>query len=243
MDIRDCLTCGGRGFYRGYDDGNQIVEKSCDCVTQFKLHRQLLNAGISLQYQRLGWMDCHAVEDGAMTVVMDYFQHAEGYVRAGIGLLLHGEKGTGKTLLVSLLLKRLLSDGYDVQMITFQELIDVYTQSWRDPEEKLWFDKRVRNAGVLGIDDIGREHKGRMEIVESMFDHIIRARIAAARPTLITTNQSRDKFLTFYQSNIMSLLDEGSIKYCFTGDDYRPSLLERRTNEARAGISRPIVLG
>jgi DNA replication protein DnaC len=174
---------------------------------------------------------------------MDYAENASAYVNSGLGLLLHGDKGTGKTLLISLLLKKLLAEGFDVQFVTFQELIDMYTQGWRDSREKAWFDKRVKNAGVLGIDDVGRENKGRLEIVEAMFDHIIRARVSSARPTLITTNRSLDEFLTFYQSNVMSLLDEGTIKFQFTGEDYRPKLNDKRIEEARLGITRPIVLG
>lgn len=241
MSLQDCKTCRGTKKYRA-QDGDDIKEFSCDCVGQFKLHRALLNAGIELNYQRLSWSDCHAVEEDALNAVLDYAQNANAYANAGIGLLLHGEKGTGKTLLITLLLKMLLRNGFDVHFVTFQELIDMYTQTWRDVAEKAWFDRRLKNAGILGIDDVGREHKGRMEIVESMFDHIIRARVSSARPTLVTTNKSPDEFRALYQSNVMSLLDEAAIRVPFSGDDYRPALSARKVEEARRGISRPIVL-
>jgi DNA replication protein DnaC len=242
MSLQACRTCRGRKVYRAWN-GLDVAEMDCRCEDQFKLHRALLNAGIELNYQRLSWTDCTGVEENILPAVLDYADRADGYVDNGMGLLLHGEKGTGKTLLITLLMKMLLAKGFDIQFVTFQELIDIYTQTWRDTEEKAWFDKRVRNAGILGIDDVGRENKGRMEIVESMFDHIIRARVSAARPTLITTNRSMDEFRTFYQSNVMSLLDESSIKIPFAGEDYRPQLNEMRIREAREGIVRPIVLG
>lgn len=239
MSLDNCRTCRGERKYRSNSD----YYEDCNCEDQFKLHRFLLNAGIDLNYQRLGWTDCTAVQEEVLAQVMEYAEYADGYVNAGIGLLLYGDKGAGKTLLITLLLKMLLGKGFDAYFITFQELIDVYTQTWRDTEEKAWFEKRVRNAGILGIDDVGRENKGRIEIVESMFDHIIRARVGAARPTLITTNRTMEEFLSFYRSNVMSLLGESSIKIHVTGEDYRPKLSEMRIAEARAGFVRPIVLG
>lgn len=238
MSLQDCPTCKGKRKYRSSLDRYE----ECNCEGQFKLHRFLLNAGIDLNYQRLSWTDCTAVQKEALAQVMEYEEYVDGYVNAGIGLLLYGDKGAGKTLLITLLMKMLLSKGFDAYFITFQELIDVYTQTWRDSEEKAWFEKRVRNAGILGIDDIGRENKGRIEIVESMFDHIIRARVGAARPTLITTNRSMEDFLSFYRSNVMSLLGESSIKIHVTGEDYRPRHKEAKLADARAGINRPIVL-
>jgi DNA replication protein DnaC len=240
MSLSACRTCRGTRRYRV---PGVAFEVECFCEDQFKLHRALLNSGIELNYQRFSWTDCAGVQKKALSCILDYADKADGYVNSGVGLLLHGEKGTGKTLLITLLLKMLLGKGFDVQFITFQELIDIYTQSWRDIEEKAWFDRRVRNAGVLGIDDVGRENKGRMEIVESMFDHIVRTRISASRPTLITTNRSLEELRTYYQSNVMSLLSESSIEFEFTGEDYRPKMSEIRTQEARDGITRPIVLG
>lgn len=241
MSLAGCRTCQGTRRYR-IRTGETITENECDCESQFKLHRALLNAGIDLHYQRLSWTDCVAIPASAEGCALDYYDHASGYAASGIGLLFHGAKGTGKTLLITLLMKMLLGGGFDVQFITFQELIDTYTQSWRDAEEKAWFEKRVRNAGILGIDDVGRESKGRMEIVESMFDHIVRARVSASRPTLITTNRSLEELRTFYRSNVVSLLDESSIKHEFTGDDFRPTLNVRKIADARAGIVRPITL-
>lgn len=242
MSLETCRTCRGTRKYLAWGPAGSVVEQECVCEDQFKLHRSLLNSGIELNYQRLSWVDCAGVDDVTRKCIFDYADHADGYVNGGIGLLLHGEQGTGKTLLITLLLKMLLGKGFDVQFVTFQEMIDIYTQSWRDTEEKAWFEKRVKNAGVLGIDDVGRENKGRLEVVESMFDHVVRARVSASRPTLITTNKSLEDFRTFYRSNVMSLLSETAIQLHFAGEDYRPKSNELRIAEARAGIVRPIVL-
>lgn len=242
--LKDCITCKGAGQFWWYDPtgGDDPVVWTCNCADQFVLHRYLLNAGINLAYQRMSWADASYIEEGAKEVIRDYNAHALNYVQAGIGLLLHGERGTGKTLIASLLAKWMISQGFDVYFTTFQELIDTYTGTWQNEDRKAWFNKRVRNAGVLVIDDIGREHKGRLEIVESMFDHIVRARVSSVRPTILTTNKNLTDLRALYSPNLTSLLAESSIEYQFSGEDYRPQANKNRIAEARQGLNRPVWL-
>lgn len=238
-----CITCRGRKTFLWKNEAGEPVEWKCNCEEQFLLHRHLLNAGIDLHYQRLSWMDATGVEPAAQEVVLDYADHADQYFNAGLGLVLHGTRGTGKTLLSTLLIKMLIGQGHKVYFVTFQELIDHYVSGWRNPEDRAWFDKRIRNASVLGIDDVGRENKSRIDMVESMFDHVIRPRVAASRPTIVTTNKSLDGLNGLYQGNVMSLLTEACLNHEFKGEDYRPVARQSRVDDARAGLTRPIVLG
>lgn len=240
--LKDCRTCSGRRRFRWYD-GDEVVDWECNCRDQFVMHRYFLHIGIEYVYQRLGWEDARHVEVAAQEVVLDYAEHAEGYVNAGLGLLLHGTMGTGKTLLSTLLLRRMVAEGHDVFLTTFQKLIDHYTDGWRDKTLATWFASRIRNVSVLGIDDLGRENKARIDVVEAMLDELLRARVAAGRPTIITTNLSLDSLRTTYRANIMSLLTESVIKHEFAGGDYRPTAAEDRQREARLGLRRPIVIG
>lgn len=156
------------------------------------------------------------------------------------GFVVHN---TGKTLLSTLLLRRMVADGHDVFLTTFQKLIDHYTDGWRDKALATWFASRIRNVSVLGIDDLGRENKARLEVVEAMLDELIRARVAAGRPTIITTNESVASLRKTYRANVMSLLTESVIMHEFTGGDYRGSAMIDRQQEVRQGLSRPIVIG
>lgn len=239
--LSDCRTCRGRKSFRWLHDG-EPTEFECDCVGQFRLHRYLLHLGIDYSYQRLSWDDAEHVEKAALDKVFDYADHADGYINAGIGLVLHGTMGSGKTLVTTLLLRRMAKDGHDVYFTTFQHLIDCYTGGWRDEEKKAWFDRRIRNAGALGIDDLGRENKNRIEVVEAMLDEVLRSRVSAARPTIITTNKTLNELKSIYRSNVMSLLAESSIEHEFSGEDYRTTAKDARIVEAQAGLSRPIVL-
>lgn len=237
---RTCVTCRGTGTFRWYFEG-EPGDWKCPCEEQFLLHRFLLHAGVELHYQRLFWGDADGIAEDVLAVVEDYIQHFDDYLANGLGLLLWGSMGTGKSMLSALLLKRVLQRGGDGFFATFHGLLDLFTEGWQRSEHKTWFDKRIRNAGLLVIDDIGREHAGRSAVAETALDHVLRTRVAADRPTLITTNRHPDELGTLYSGNALSLLSESAIVHEFRGADYRPRHRQRKIDEAKAGLRRPVV--
>lgn len=244
-----CKTCRGKGTFRWLGPDGEPTEYFCGsdpadptCVEQFLLHRSLLHAGIGLAYQRLAWTDATGVGNAALTEVFDYLDDSDHLINSGIGLFLTGSPGTGKTMIASLLLKKLVAHGQRCFFTTFHTLLDYFTAGWTSTEEKAWFDKRVRNAGVLVIDDIGREHKGRIDVAVSTLDHVLRSRVASARPTIVTTNLALDELAEIYTRNAASLLTEGAIPITFAGEDYRPTQQGNVVAEAKRGLTRPIVI-
>lgn len=251
-----CKTCGGHGTFRWWDDGRrQVLTYVCPCRDQWILQHFLQNAGIKRGYQTLGWDDLLGhTEQGAIETIADYLDHADGYVRSGIGLILHGARGTGKTSLAALLLKRLLAEhGYDGYMTTFGEMLSTLMGGFDDPEQRKWFHRRVRNVQILVIDDLGLEHKQRRRteqgsrkhstpLAESTIDDVLRHRASSLKPTIITTNLDLDQVQQDYGPNVLSLLEESSIAYRFVGVDYRREANLRRREEAQQGMQRPVVV-
>lgn len=240
-----CPTCKGKGTFLWWSPENEPAEWKCNCPDQWVLHRYLLHSNVLKGYQRLGWRDATNVEAGAIDRVWDYIDNAEGYVDAGYGLILHGLVGNGKTLLSSLVFKALLAQGYDGYFTTFSEMIETYTAGWYDAEERAWFHRRVKNTTVLVLDDIGREFKagGARTLPESTFDEVLRHRIAAALPTIITTNYDMNKLGEAYGGNVLSLLKERSSTYQFAGQDFRDRAEARLQTEVRNKLTRPLVIG
>lgn len=253
----DCPTCNGKGTFDWYADADrdEVVEWKCNCPDQWLMHRYFLYHGVELAYQRLAWPDALHADPGALEAAMDYLDHAEEYLRAGIGFIFHGEQGTGKTLLSVLMLKRLMAEGADGYLTTFPNLLSTLMAGFDDPEERSWYHRRIKNAGVLVIDDIGKEHhktfkvKGEgvvsrsTAISQSAIDAVIRHRVAGAKPTIITTNLDLDSIERSYGDNIISLLSEFTDDHRFDGQDFRKRAKDLRLEEARAGLVRPIVVG
>ena len=241
--LKICVTCRNAHIFK-WRDGNDIVTFRCPCDEQLGLHLWLLNAGLDLRYQRLGWSDAVGVEHGVTKTIMDYAEHAQAYATSGVGLVLIGRRGTGKTMISALLLKELMSRGFTGYFSTFQGLLDLYTAGWgkNTADERLWYDRKIKNVGVLVVDDMGREHDGRLPVAEAAFDDVLRARVAADRPTIITSNRGLQELGELYSLNAMSLLDECTLAVEFTGEDYRPTQRGLRLDEARQGLTRPLVV-
>jgi DNA replication protein DnaC len=205
------------------------------------MHLWFLNAGIPLNYQRLGWDDVKTVPQPVVDQVMSYALQAARNIAAGRNLILWSKTpGTGKTLLLALLSKFLMANGFQVHFSQFNEVIDLFTSSWRDKEEREQWTRRVRNVDVLAIDDWGKENKGRIEMVESMVDQIVRSRVADAAPTVFTTNLTPQEIQSGYGVYAMSLLTEAADFIEVTGADYRPARRELTRQEADLGLARPI---
>jgi DNA replication protein DnaC len=244
-----CLTClkqNGNTF-RWYDqtdgrrDESKIATYDCLCVDQWLMHLWFLDAGIPLNYQRLSWDDVRAVPQPIVAQIMQYAVEAARNIAAGRNLILwSANPGTGKTLLLALLAKALMVEGFKVHFSQFNEIIDLFTSSWRDQAEREQWNRRVRNVDVLAMDDWGKEHKGRLEMVEAMVDQIIRARVSDSAPTIITTNLTPQQMQDGYGGYVMSLLSETADFISIDGADYRPRRRELTRQETDLGLARPI---
>jgi DNA replication protein DnaC len=242
---KTCLTCmkekTGNTTFRARENG-KIVTFDCDCLEQWELHRWLLHSGIETRYQQYSWQDITGIKPAIQMAVMTYMEDMAA-IRQGLGLTLWStQKGTGKTLLGTLVAKGLMARGHDAHFTQFNEMIQDFTTGWRNEEERKWFIRRVRNVEFLVIDDMGRESKGRENITESMFDIVIRARVNACNPTIITTNYTPTELLQGYGGNVMSLLSEVNTSIEVSGRDYRPTNNARIVKDASDGITLPFVV-
>lgn len=229
-----CPTCGTRGTYTW--DGK---ERECDCRQQLNLHKHYLAAGIGVSYQRLSWDDY--VGDPAVRELCEkYVGNSSQYVSRGVGMVLHGDVGSGKTLAMNLLIKSLIHQGYHCYATTFASMIELFTAGWRSPDEQRWFQRKVVQSDVLLLDDLGRELKRNNKLSESTFDDVLRSRVQTGKVTLITTNLTEDEMAEGYGSAVLSLIQESSVVREVEGGDFRPQANQRMRDEIDAGEVRPI---
>lgn len=251
----NCITCRGEKTfrYRAPDDYEGIAEYECNCNEQWALHVYLLHCGIEKTYQRLSWRDVDA-EPGAVMRARDYADLADIYVDAGFNMIFHGQMGAGKTLLAVLVLKHLLGLGIEGYFVPFQRMVRHATEGWRDPERAQWFRRRIENVSVLVLDDVGKEHTSKevgedgkrrevsTSVTEKTFDAVLRHRVAASKPTILTTNLDLDQLKASYGTNVFSLLEERASTYRFVGENFRTRQRERVNFEMDNRLTRPIVL-
>lgn len=250
-----CITCLGTGTFRWWSYADPSLNPAepyfaadftCSCLDQWQANRYLLNANVMKAYQQLSWRDATHVDPAAVGAVMDYIEHAEAYLQAGLGLILHGStNGTGKTLLATLLAKGLLAQGVDCYFITFSDLIDRLADGWKDLDAQQWFQRRIKNVSVLVIDDIGKEYQGKKQsgLPQSAFDSVLRHRVGSALPTLLTTNLDLSGLHRDYNTAVMSLLSERSQVHEVVGTDFRERSNKRLVDEVKQGLIRPRVFG
>ncbi len=246
---KSCMTCrfhktGEKSFLWWNDERTEIVTWECDCIAQWILHRYMLLHGIDTAYQRLGWMDATGVPQNAQDEVIDYLDHSDAYVNAGLNLILHSpDAGTGKTLMLMLLAKGLMARGHDVYVAQMNTIVEMYTSGWRSEEDKHYFERRIMNCEVLVIDDLGKEMRdSSVNFLDRLIDRVIRSRTAAAAPTMITTNYTPEQLREGYNQYVASLLTESCFFVETSGADFRPRMMDRKVQEARDGLSRPVVL-
>jgi DNA replication protein DnaC len=245
-----CITCqfhktGTKTFRWWNDDRTEVVDWECNCTAQWLMHRYMLHHGIGKNYQRLGWADAESVPEQTQLEVLQYLDAADVYVERGVNLILHSpDAGTGKTLMLMLAAKKLLSLAYDAFVAQMNTIVEMYTSGWRDKADKDYFERRIMNCGVLVIDDLGKEKAGdkTIEFIERLLDRVIRHRTAASLPTLASTNLTPEQLDSGYGQYVASLLTETCVFVETSGLDWRPRARERTQEEVKMRLSRPVVV-
>ena len=122
------------------------------------------------------------------------------------------------------------------QSLELSRLID-NAPSLRDELLRPWTDAKreleivQREARLLVLDDIGKEHQTSSGHIEGALEELIRERFDLGLTTVITTNLALTEFHTVYTPSLSSYLYESSAVIPVQGEDERA---ERRSKEAHA---------
>lgn len=229
-----CPTCDGA---RSYTMAGKTFD--CDCDQQLTLHKHYLAANIGLAHQRLSWEDYVGDPDALQLLVWWLRQHG-GMVTQGMGAVLRGEFGLGKTMLAVLTGKELVKLGYDVFFVTFSGMVQMFTAGWNSDQDRRAYEARVIRSDILVLDDLGKEFVTKNNLGLSTLDHCLRQRLAAARPTIVTTNHDDEQLSVIYGPGMASLLKERAMQVHFTGADFRDKTVDKTTAEVAVRSIRPI---
>lgn len=249
-----CARCGGTGFEILERDGREFAQP-CPCRRPSAAGGDMMaGCRIPPRYEHCllsefsPWTRSHAA------VLEKVVRYCQGYpflgTEEGLGLLLSGTNGVGKTHLAVAVLRELVeTKGARGQFWDFHELMREIKNSY-DAETKtseLQVLAPVVEADILVLDDLGA-----WRITDWMNDtlfYILNSRYLAKRATIITTNfqdvtpeealkagsgTRREFFVDRIGTRLRSRLMEMCLLIRMEGDDFR---------ENRQSANRALVMG
>lgn len=198
----------------------------------------------SLPPAKVGWTldDCKDVPADTMTNINKWLKalyndkiiRAEGKETCGVGLMLYGLPGRGKTTVSNTLLQEVLrnvdpailgmSQGKAVSrpcyFITYNSLLDLKGSIMEDHDstDELLYNgilgeaaDDAYNVRLLVLDDVGKEHASASGWQKNMLHHVLRTRFNNGLPTIVTTNIKIDDWESHYGSATQSFVHEAFV--------------------------------
>lgn len=153
----DCQTCQGTKIFKmwsGVPLASDVVEYECPCVDQVLLHRWLGVRGVAARFRVRGFTDLAWMSPEVLSVGLSEWSDPAKKVRYCQGLVIHGPKFSGKSLLMSVLQRQVLAAGIDARSIElgfFTSVVD----DWKDPALRHWYSVAIRSAPVLCVSGFG----------------------------------------------------------------------------------------
>ena len=122
--------------------------------------------------------------------VTKYLVNISEAISKGIGMIINGEYGSGKTSIAVLCLKQARRVGCTGLYLTAPEYLrDVFMGNMFD--DTLTVERRAAEVGLLVIDDLGKEavnFSSEKDATAAMFTALAKERAANNRSTIITSN-------------------------------------------------------
>lgn len=183
----------------------------------------LVSLGILKKWHSLSF-DNFTNDGEALKQSIDYVTRSDKFKSEGVGFFYWGANGTGKSLLLNSVFKRLVFQRNKVRIIPFYDLITLHIKSWTDSDASLLLN-HYKKVDYLGIEEIGKELQAKESSVAStVLDNILRYRVQMNLPTFFTSNKKPSDIDKLYTADISSMLKECCIAIQVTGEDYREKI-------------------
>jgi len=159
-------------------------------------------------------------ESWVSTVQSGMVIKSPGSPSSGLGLLLVGEPGHGKTTMASVALQSLIrtmpfSSSVAGIFLDYPKFLRLEKESWGDKETKELMDQIYGDAKysipLFVLDDLGKEYRTQNGWSENVFDALLRSRFNAGLPTIVTTNIPITKWRTTYGEAMESFAHEAFV--------------------------------
>ena len=157
----------------------------------------------------------------AYKIIKEYADNIEYNISRGLGLILRGPAGTGKTSIAVSILKEALKHGKGCYMLSMPSLLDTLLTLSKGPSDVyMSYENKIRNVPLLLLDDFGAEY-GKSEWVAAKVDDIIIDRYNRMKPIIMTTNYSRDWTSNTYSMRVSDRLRGEYLDVVLKGESHR----------------------
>ena len=192
-----------------YGDGTPCLQyQSCDLENArkalAKMNDMLSGSGLGKRFNnRVFETFDRSLNPGAYDAAKKY---AEAFTKqTQDGLLFMGYVGVGKTHLAAAILHEVIKRGVQPIFIEASTLALKLSTSWQEGDTRSLANE-VQKADVLIIDDLGKEKNS--DTITTFLFQTINSRYEDCKPTIITTNLTRDEIKQRYEEAIYSRLME-----------------------------------
>lgn len=177
----------------------------------------LVRARIPVRYWKV---NLGGVQEQVRGIADKYLKEIGQMHERGVGLLLWGANGIGKTSLAVVLGKEYRRRGHSLLFLESAELKGaiIHNEAF-DEEHTLW--DRAKSVDVLLIDDLGKGVQDSTGFGARVLDELIRHRNANKRVTFITTNMTLKLLEDELKSSTMHSLKECIYPVRLSGEDLR----------------------
>jgi DNA replication protein DnaC len=155
-----------------------------------------------------------------------YFAEFEAYLDMGVGVLLWGANGRGKTGMAAVIAKMARRMA---RLVLFVECSDLKRMAIDrvvfDEDQTMW--ERARQVDVLILDDLGKGTTDRTGYGARLVDELIRSRSANLKVTIITTNLNPVALKGALKESTSHTLVDCVIPFHVEGPDRRQTDKER----------------
>lgn len=167
------------------------------------------------------------IADWSDALVQGRIIRAQGSPSCGVGLLLVGKPGAGKTRLAVSMAQDIILRANNttwacwetpvspVRFVTYPDALELAKSSMDDDAAASdWVDRMFgrsaesKNIRLLVLDDLGKEHRTSSKWAENFFDHLLRSRFDRGLPTVITSNVPLQQWEAIYGAPMASFAYE-----------------------------------
>ena len=124
-------------------------------------------------------------------IAYNYAKKFEDMIKNNMGLILYGERGTGKTHISACIANSVLNQSYSVYMTKLSVLMSKMQENYS--ENKLHLLNKINDVDLFILDDMGTERHTETAM-ELIFD-IIDKRYLSKKPIIVSTNLTQEEFI------------------------------------------------